>query len=241
MPKYSLVNECCKMYLYLPLRASRTCDLLGISLARNFNLCLILMRCSLVQLLIFILHALWLMALMMMALNHTLQVQRFLAGFPQLLPKTFLLTILHVDKGLSFETVERCHDPSCSLQQRNTAPFTSVSSLCSSGSVLLHPGLFLTLSLCEKCRAISKVNKVIFCQAEKTKEMPVKETVPENKMLHLMTKHYQREGGDRKVQVTLENLIKWFVQPQHKRPYLRSCIQGFRAKQSPMCIIWHLV
>lgn len=35
----------------------------------------------------------------------------------------------------------------------------------------------------EKCRAISKVNKVIFCQAEKTKEMPVIETVPENKII----------------------------------------------------------
>lgn len=59
--------------LYLPLRASRSCDLLGVSLAKNFSLHLIL-RCSLVQLLISILHALWLMALVMMALNHTLQV-----------------------------------------------------------------------------------------------------------------------------------------------------------------------
>lgn len=31
--------------------------------------------------------------------------------------------------------------------------------------------------------AISEVNKVIFCQAEKTKEMPVIETVPESKII----------------------------------------------------------
>lgn len=115
---------------------------------------LILMRCLLVHSLLSILHASWLMAFMMMALNHTSSLA-FLGCFSITSPKMFFLTVLCVAKDLSFEIVEIKVVKSllyamtfCSLQRKSTAPFRFVSRLCSSVATVQHSNIILTLSLC---------------------------------------------------------------------------------------------